>query len=383
MKQKVALLGSTGSIGVQTLDIVRENPEAFEIVILTARSNWRRLAEQAIEFDADSVVIADESKYTELRQALADYPVKVYAGADAITQCAAASNIDVVVNALVGYAGLAPTLAAIGQGKKVALANKETLVVGGELVMREALAHRAPIIPIDSEHSAIFQCLIGEVSPLRRLIVTCSGGSLRDLPREALAGVTPEQALRHPQWNMGAKITIDSSTLVNKGFEVIEAHWLFGVDADRISVIQHPQSIVHSMVEFEDGAIKAQLGSPDMRTPISFALMYPHRAVRKVAPFSFADNPTLTFQEVDRVKYPALDIAYDCLRRGGTAACTMNGANEVAVAAFLARKCGYTDIVRSIEYALAKAQFTLRPTVDDYAAADRESRRLAAEALGL
>ncbi len=380
---KVALLGSTGSIGVQTLDIVRENPEAFEIVTLTARSNWRRLAEQAIEFDADSVVIADESKYAELRQALADYPVKVYAGADAIAQCAAASNIDVVVNALVGYAGLAPTLAAIGQGKKVALANKETLVVGGELVMREALAHRAPIIPIDSEHSAIFQCLIGEVSPLRRLIVTCSGGSLRDLPREALAGVTPEQALRHPQWNMGAKITIDSSTLVNKGFEVIEAHWLFGVDADRISVIQHPQSIVHSMVEFEDGAIKAQLGSPDMRTPISFALMYPRRAVRKVEPFSFADNPTLTFQEVDRVKYPALDIAYDCLRRGGTAACTMNGANEVAVAAFLARKCGYTDIVRSIEYALAKAQFTLRPTVDDYAAADRESRRLAAEALGL
>ena len=383
MKQKVALLGSTGSIGVQTLDIVRENPEAFEIVTLTAHSNWQRLAEQAIEFDADSVVIADESKYTELRQALADYPVKVYAGADAIAQCAAASNIDVVVNALVGYAGLAPTLAAIGQGKKVALANKETLVVGGELVMREALAHRAPIIPIDSEHSAIFQCLIGEVSPLRRLIVTCSGGSLRDLPREALAGVTPEQALRHPQWNMGAKITIDSSTLVNKGFEVIEAHWLFGVDADRISVIQHPQSIVHSMVEFEDGAIKAQLGSPDMRTPISFALMYPHRAVRKVEPFSFADNPTLTFQEVDRVKYPALDIAYDCLRRGGTAACTMNGANEVAVAAFLARKCGYTDIVRSIEYALAKAQFTLRPTVDDYAVADRESRRLAAEALGL
>lgn len=383
MKQKVALLGSTGSIGVQTLDIVRENPEAFEIVTLTAHSNWQRLAEQAIEFDADSVVIADESKYTELKKALADYPVKVYAGADAIAQCAAASNIDVVVNALVGYAGLAPTLAAIGQGKKVALANKETLVVGGELVMREALAHRAPIIPIDSEHSAIFQCLIGEVSPLRRLIVTCSGGSLRDLPREALAGVTPEQALRHPQWNMGAKITIDSSTLVNKGFEVIEAHWLFGVDADRISVIQHPQSIVHSMVEFEDGAIKAQLGSPDMRTPISFALMYPHRAVRKVEPFSFTDNPTLTFQEVDRVKYPALDIAYDCLRRGGTAACTMNGANEVAVAAFLARKCGYTDIVRSIEYALAKAQFTLRPTVDDYAAADRESRRLAAEALGL
>lgn len=383
MKQKVALLGSTGSIGVQTLDIVRENPDAFEIVTLTAHSNWRRLAEQAVEFDADSVVIADESKYAELKQALADYPVKVYAGADAIAQCTAASDIDVVVNALVGYAGLAPTLRAIGQGKKVALANKETLVVGGELVMREALAHRAPIIPIDSEHSAIFQCLTGEISPIRRLIVTCSGGSLRDLPREALAGVTPEQALRHPQWSMGAKITIDSSTLVNKGFEVIEAHWLFGVEADRIAVIQHPQSVVHSMVEFEDGAIKAQLGTPDMRTPISYALMYPHRAVRRTEPFSFADNPTLTFQEVDRVKYPALDIAYDCLRRGGTAACTMNGANEVAVAAFLDHKCRYTDIVRSIEYALGKAAFAGHPTADDYAASDRESRRLAAEALGL
>jgi 1-deoxy-D-xylulose-5-phosphate reductoisomerase len=265
---------------------------------------------------------------------------------------------------------------AIEQGKKIALANKETLVVGGELVMELALRHRAPILPIDSEHSAIFQCLIGERSPLERLIITCSGGSFRDLPREALASVTPEQALRHPQWDMGAKITIDSSTLVNKGFEVIEAHWLFGVEADRISVIQHPQSIVHSMVEFKDGAIKAQLGSPDMRVPISFALMYPERAERKCEHFSFVDNPTLTFTEVDRVKYPALDIAYDCLRRGGTAACTMNGANEVAVAAFLAKQCGYLDIVRSIEYALQKATFVAHPTLADYAEVDRESREL-------
>ena len=242
--------------------------------------------------------------------------------------------------------------------------------------MELALRHRAPILPIDSEHSAIFQCLIGERSPLERLIITCSGGSLRDLPREALASVTPEQALRHPQWDMGAKITIDSSTLVNKGFEVIEAHWLFGVEADRISVIQHPQSIVHSMVEFKDGAIKAQLGSPDMRVPISFALMYPERAERKCEHFSFVDNPTLTFSEVDRVKYPALDIAYDCLRRGGTAACTMNGANEVAVAAFLAKQCGYLDIVRSIEHALQKATFIAHPTLADYAEADRESREL-------
>ena len=376
MKQRVALLGSTGSIGVQTLDIVRENPDRFEVVTLTANHRWEELAHQAIEFDADSVVIADERYYEPLREALADYPVKVYAGEDAVAQCAAASNIDVVVNALVGYAGLIPTVRAIEQGKKIALANKETLVVGGEVVMELAMRHRAPIIPIDSEHSAIFQCLIGERSPLERLIITCSGGSLRDLPREALASVTPEQALRHPQWSMGAQITIDSSTLVNKGFEVIEARWLFGVEAERISVIQHPQSIVHSMVEFKDGAIKAQLGTPDMRVPISFALMYPERAERKCENFSFADNPTLTFAEVDRVKYPALDIAYDCLRRGGTAACTMNGANEVAVAAFLAKQCGYLDIVRSIEYALQKATFVAHPTLADYAEADRESREL-------
>ncbi|MBR0393489.1 MAG: 1-deoxy-D-xylulose-5-phosphate reductoisomerase, partial [Alistipes sp.] len=252
MKQRVAILGSTGSIGVQTLDIIRENPDRFEVITLTANHRWEELAHQAIEFDVDSVVIADERHYTALSEALADYPIKVYAGEDAVAQCAAASNVDVVVNALVGYAGLIPTVRAIEQGKKIALANKETLVVGGELVMELALRHRAPILPIDSEHSAIFQCLIGEHSPLERLIITCSGGSFRDLPREALASVTPEQALRHPQWDMGAKITIDSSTLVNKGFEVIEAHWLFGVEADRISVIQHPQSIVHSMVEFKD-----------------------------------------------------------------------------------------------------------------------------------
>lgn len=383
MKQRIALLGSTGSIGVQTLDIVRENPELFEIVTLTAHRNWQQLAAQAIEFGADNVVIADESLYGDLCEALANHPIKVYAGENAIAQCAAASNIDVVVNALVGYAGMIPTKMAIEQGKKVALANKESLVVGGEMIMRLAMQHHAPIIPIDSEHSAIFQCLMGEVAPLRRLIITCSGGSFRDLPREALANVTVEQALRHPQWSMGAKITIDSSTLVNKGFEVIEAHWLFGVEPEKISVIQHPQSIIHSMVEFEDGAIKAQLGTPDMRTPISFALMFPQRASRKCDHFSFTDNPSLTFCEVDRIKYPALNIAYDCLRRRGTAACTMNGANEVAVAAFLAKRCAYLDIVRTIEYALDHATFTLNPTVDDYAAADQESRRLVSEFLKL
>ncbi|MBR2115640.1 MAG: 1-deoxy-D-xylulose-5-phosphate reductoisomerase [Alistipes sp.] len=381
-RQRVALLGSTGSIGVQTLDIVRENSNQFEITTLTAYKNWQMLAQQAIEFGVDSVVIADQSYYGELKEALAAYPIKVYAGDDAVAQVAAGDNVDIVVNALVGYAGLMPTVAAVKKSKKIALANKESLVVGGEVVMRLAEQYRAPILPIDSEHSAIFQCLIGEHSPLRRLIITCSGGSLRDLPIEALGDVTPEQALRHPQWTMGAKITIDSSTLVNKGFEVIEAAWLFGLDADKISVIQHPQSVVHSMVEFEDGAIKAQLGTPDMHMPISFALMFPHRAVRDEH-FSFAENPTLTFAEVDRVKYPALDIAYNCLRQGGTAACTMNGANEVAVASFLAHKCGYLDIVRSIEYALDKAQFVKNPTLEDFVAADVESRRLASEFLKL
>ncbi len=382
-RQRVAILGSTGSIGEQTLDIVRENPDSFEVRILTAHRNWQRLAAQAREFDADTVVIADSTCCEPLRAALADTDTKVYSGEEAVVQVAAGGDTDVVVNALVGYAGLAPTVATLRAGKKLALANKESLVVGGEVVMRLAQEHRAPILPIDSEHSAIFQCLAGEQSPVRRLIITCSGGSLRDFTREQLETVTVRQALRHPQWQMGAKITIDSSTLVNKGFEVIEAHWLFGTPADKIAVLLHPQSIVHSMVEFEDGAIKAQLGTPDMRMPISHALLYPRRAVRPEEHFDFLAHPQLTFAEVDRTKYPALDIAYDCLRRGGTAACTMNGSNEVAVAAFLGERCRWTDIVRAIEYALTRAAFSAAPTLDDYAAANAESRRLAAEYLHL
>ena len=380
MKQRLAILGSTGSIGVQTLDIARENPERFEVRTLTARSNWQRLAEQARAFAA-TVVIADKQLYAPLRDALADTDIKVYAGDEAVAQVAAAGDIDVAVNALVGYAGLAPTVAALSAGKKLALANKESLVVGGQQVMKLAAEKRAPILPIDSEHSAIFQCLTGERSPVRRLIVTCSGGAFRDLPLEALADVTVERALRHPQWRMGAKITIDSSTLVNKGFEVIEAHWLFGMPPEKISVLLHPQSIVHSMVEFEDGAIKAQLGTPDMRMPISYALLFPERAQRPDERFSFLDHPHLDFAEVDRVKYPALDIAYDVLRRGGTAACTMNGANEEAVAAFLERRCAWLDIVGAIEYALARAAFVAAPTLADYAASNDEARRLAAEYL--
>ncbi|MBE6220498.1 MAG: 1-deoxy-D-xylulose-5-phosphate reductoisomerase [Rikenellaceae bacterium] len=383
MKQRLSILGSTGSIGVQTLDIVAENPDKFEVTSLAAGSNWELLARQAIRFDVDTVVIADTTKYEPLRQALASHPIKVFTGSDSLSQIVRSSEVDVVVNALVGYAGLHPTVAAIKAGKKIALANKETLVVGGDLVMRLAAERRVPILPIDSEHSAIFQCLAGEHSPIRRLIVTCSGGALRDVPKEQLADVTPERALQHPQWSMGAKITIDSATLVNKGFEVIEAHWLFGVDADRISVLIHPQSIVHSMVEFEDGAIKAQLGTPDMHMPISYALMFPQRASRPSEQFDFLANPTLTFAEPDRDKYPALDIAYDCMRRGGTAACVMNGSNEVAVAAFLAGKCRFIDITASIEYALSKATFVAQPTLADYEASNEESRALAAEYLKL
>ena len=383
MKQRIALLGSTGSIGVQTLDIVRENPEQFEITALVANRNWEQLAAQAIEFDADCVVIGDEQYYSPLKEALAATDVKVYAGAKAMEEVAAASNVDVVVNSLVGYAGLLPTVAAVKQGKKIALANKETLVVGGELVMRLAEEHRAPILPVDSEHSAIFQCLVGEQSPVRRLILTASGGAFRDTPIEQLGAMTATEALRHPNWSMGAKITIDCATMVNKGFEVIEARWLFGTPADQISVLIHPQSIVHSMVEFEDGAIKAQLGTPDMHLPISYALSFPERKNRPTERFDFLANPQLTFREVDRVKYPALDVAYDCLRRGGTAACTMNGANEVAVAAFLAGKIGYLDIVRSIEESLVRATFIAQPTLDDYAHSNAEARALAREILGL
>ena len=383
MKQRLSILGSTGSIGVQTLDIVAEYPDLFEVTSLAAGSNWELLARQAIRFDVDTVVIADTTKYEPLRQALASHPIKVFTGSDSLSQIVRSSEVDVVVNALVGYAGLHPTVAAIKAGKKVALANKETLVVGGDLVMRLAAERRVPILPIDSEHSAIFQCLVGEQSPIRRLIVTCSGGALRDVPKEQLCDVTPERALQHPQWSMGAKITIDSATLVNKGFEVIEAHWLFGVDADRISVLIHPQSIVHSMVEFDDGAIKAQLGTPDMHMPISYALMFPQRASRPSEQFDFLAHPTLTFAEPDRDKYPALEIAYDCMRRGGTAACVMNGSNEVAVAAFLAGKCRFTDITASIEYALSKATFIQQPTLADYEASNEESRALAAEYLKL
>lgn len=377
MKQRIALLGSTGSIGEQTLDVVSQHPDLFEITTLTANRRWEELVRQARRFTPDSVVIADKTLYAQVSEALADTDIKVYAGAEAVEQVASAGNVDTVVNALVGYAGLMPSVASLRAGKKLALANKESLVVAGDVVMGLVGTEGSALVPIDSEHSAIFQCLVGEPSPLRRIIVTASGGSFRDTPVEELQRVTVEQALRHPNWNMGAKITIDSSTLVNKAFEVIEARWLFGLKPEQIDVLIHPQSIVHSMVEFADGAIKAQLGTPDMRVPIQYALSFPHRLKLETPPFDFMRHPELTFRAVDRQKYPALDLAYHCLYTGGTSGCIFNAANEVAVAAFLDRQIGYTDIVRTIEYTFGRVALNSKPTLEEYALTNAEARRVA------
>lgn len=379
MKQRLALLGSTGSIGRQTLDIVRRRPDEFEITTLTAGSRWESLVEQALEFQPDSVVIADERYYPNVKEALAGEMIKVYTGSEAISQVATGGAVDTVVNALVGYAGMLPSLAAVKASKRLALANKESLVVAGEHIMREAAQRNVPILPIDSEHSAIFQCLAGEVSAPRRVIITASGGPFLRTPAEELDKVTVSQALAHPNWSMGAKITIDSSTLVNKGFEVIEARWLFGLKPEQIDVLVHPQSIVHSMVEFEDGAIKAQLGTPDMHLPIQYALRFPDRGELGEERLDFAKCATLTFEQPDTERFPLLATAYDCLRRGGNSCCVMNGSNEVAVASFLAGEIRYTDIARVIMGTLERAQFVATPTIEDYAASNEESRRIARE----
>ncbi len=379
MKQRLALLGSTGSIGKQTLDIVRRRPDEFEITTLTAGNRWESLVEQALEFRPDSVVIANEQHYGAVKEALGNEPIKVYAGSDALSQVVAGGEVDTVVNALVGYAGMLPSLAAVKASKRLALANKESLVVAGEHIMREAAQRNVPILPIDSEHSAIFQSLAGEVSAPRRVIITASGGPFLRTPAEELERVTVAQALNHPNWSMGAKITIDSSTLVNKGFEVIEARWLFGLSPEQIDVLVHPQSIVHSMVEFEDGAIKAQLGTPDMHLPIQYALRFPDRGALGEERLDFMKNPTLTFEPVDSERFPLLGTAYDCLRRGGNSCCVMNGANEVAVAAFLSGQIKYTDIARVILGTLERAEWIAKPSIEDYAYSNDSSRRIARE----
>ena len=374
-KQTVAILGSTGSIGTQTLDVIDRHSELFEVYALTAHSNIDLLVEQARIYRPEVVAIADERHYKTLREALDGLPVKVFAGADSICQIAAMSPIDTVVTAMVGYSGLLPTVKAIEAGKKIALANKETLVVAGELVTDLALRNRVDIVPIDSEHSAIFQCLVGEnENSVEKLILTASGGAFRDTPKDDLRLATAADALRHPTWKMGAKITIDSATMMNKGFEVIEARWLFDIPIDKIEVIIHPQSIVHSMVQFCDGSIKAQLGQPDMRHPIQYALTFPDRLNAQVERANLADIHQLTFEKPDYEKFRNLGLAYDALRRGGNIPCILNAANEVAVDAFLKGKIGFFAMSDIIEQTISETAFISSPTLDDYIATDREAR---------
>lgn len=382
-KQRLAILGSTGSIGTQTLAVVRAYPDLFAVEMLVARTKWEALAQQAIEFEPDCVVIADDTYYAPLSAALAHLPIKVYAGDEAAAGSVVSSGVDTVVSAMVGFAGLASTLAAIRAGKKIALANKETLVVAGELVMSEARRYNAPILPVDSEHSAVFQCLVGEASAPKRLILTASGGAFRDTPLAELCHVTAADALRHPCWEMGHKITVDCATMMNKGFEVIEAKWLFDLIPAQIDVVIHPQSIIHSFVEFEDGAVKAQMGLPDMRLPIQYALTFPYRL-----PIEYAGGATynpataggLTFTVPDFGKYPCLKLAYEILggAYGKGGACVMNAANEVAVAEFLAGRIGFTDIYSIIRKTLDTQPVVSPATLEDYTTLDAAAREAAA-----
>ena len=376
-KQRLAVLGSTGSVGTQTLDIVRRYGDRFEITTLSAHSNWKKLVEQAVEFTPDNVVIADKTHYTAVRDALADHPVKVYAGSDALEQVVCSEQVDTVVMALVGYSGLFPTVSALKHGKKVALANKECLVVAGEIVTRLSAEHRAPIIPVDSEHSAIFQCLTGEHSAVEKVILTASGGPFLHRPAEELERVSVEEALNHPSWCMGAKVTIDSASLMNKGFEVIEARWLFGLRPEQIDVVIHPRSVIHSMVQFGDGAVKAQIGTPDMHLPIQYALTFPQRLPLQGPRIDFCKLGCLEFFEPDPMRFPNLALAFECLRRGGNAGAVLNAANEVAVAAFLDRKIRFTDIARINEETLGRTTLRECVSLEEYRRTDREARQTA------
>jgi 1-deoxy-D-xylulose-5-phosphate reductoisomerase len=373
--KNIAILGSTGSIGTQTLDVIRWNSNLFRAFLLTAHSNAELLISQAIEFVPEYAIICDQSKYQEVKQALAHLPVQVLAGHQAIIDTVTHPEITVVLTAMVGFAGLEPTIAAIKAGKDIALANKETLVVAGDIVTALAKQHEVKILPVDSEHSAIFQCLFGEDNnPIEKLIITASGGPFRGRDLDFLASVTREDALKHPNWVMGAKITIDSASLMNKGLEVIEAKWLFGVEADQIEVIVHPQSIIHSLVQFKDGSIKAQLGVPDMKLPIQYALTYPDRVPTNFKRFSFTDYPNLTFEKPDLETFRNLNLAYTALRQGGNMPCIINAANEVAVAGFLDRKIGFLTMSNIIEECMQKINFIANPTLTDYLNTDKETR---------
>lgn len=378
MKKQLAILGSTGSIGTQTLDVVREHADKFEARVLTAGNNVDLLIQQAKEFLPDIVVIANESKYTILRDELENYDVKVFAGKDAIAQVAELDVIDVVITAMVGYAGLRPTISAIKAGKRIGLANKETLVVAGEMITKMAADHKAEIIPVDSEHSALFQCMVGELdNPVEKVILTASGGPFRHRSYEYLKNVTRKEALKHPNWDMGAKITIDSATLMNKGFEVIEAKWLFGLNPQQIEVVVHPQSIIHSMVQFKDSSIKAQMGLPDMKLPIQYALSFPHRISATFPRLNFMAYPELTFEQPDAEKFRNLELAYQAMYAGGNVACVLNAANEVVVDAFLQDKIGFLQMSDIIEETMDKVAFIKVPTYEDYVETHEESIKIA------
>ena len=375
-KKQIAILGSTGSIGTQALKVIEEHPDLYEAYALTANNQVELLAEQARKFMPAAVVIANEAKYLQLKEMLADLPIQVYAGADALCEIVEAKPIDVVLASMVGYAGLRPTMNAIRAGKAIALANKETLVVAGELINALAQEYKTPILPVAWEHSAIFECLEPN-NALEKVILTASGGPFRTFTMEQLQHVTKAQALKHPNWEMGAKITIDSATMMNKGVEVIEAKWLFGVRPDQIEVVVHPQSVIHSMVQYEDGAVKAQLGMPDMRLPIQYAFSYPQRIKASFDRLDFSTMKELTFEQPDTNRFRCLALAYEALNKGGNMACIVNAANEVVVSAFLKERISFLRMSEVIEQSMAKVPFIQTPTYEDYVATDAEARRVA------
>lgn len=379
-KKQIAILGSTGSIGTQALQVIEQHPERYEVYALTALNKVELLISQARKFQPEAVVIANEEKYHQLKDALADLPIKVYAGSEALCQIVESQPIDIVLTAMVGYAGLKPTINAIRAGKAIALANKETLVVAGELINELAQQFRTPILPVDSEHSAVFQCLAGEIgNPIEKVILTASGGPFRTCSLEQLQYVTKAQALKHPNWEMGAKITIDSASMMNKGFEVIEAKWLFGLQPSQIEVVVHPQSVIHSMVQFEDGSVKAQLGLPDMRLPIQYAFSYPDRIASTFERLDFTKCTNLTFEQPDTKRFRNLALAYEAMYRGGNMPCIVNAANEVVVAAFLRDQISFLGMSDVIERTMDAVSFISTPTYDDYVATDAEARCMATQ----
>lgn len=383
-KRRLAIFGSTGSIGTQALDVVRSNPDLFEAEILTAQSNDELLVAQALEFNPNAVVIGDEGKYEKVKAALSGTDIKVFAGEKALEEVADFDTYDIMLAAIVGFAGLKPTMKAVSKGKVIALANKETLVVAGDIVMKTALENRSPVIPVDSEHSAIFQCLVGESgNPIEKIILTASGGPFLGKKPNFLVNVKRDHALQHPNWNMGAKISVDSATLMNKGLEMIEAKWLFDLRPEQIEVIIHPQSIIHSMVQFMDGSIKAQMGLPDMKLPIQYALSFPSRTKNVFPRMSFRSNPSLTFEEPDLKTFRNLGLAMDALVKGGNTPCVLNAANEIAVWAFLKNRIGFLDITTVVEKTMEKISFIEKPTLEEYYESDAEARSFAASLLQL